>query len=75
MSEVSIRKFKEITESRRYCKCGHSILFQKQTKKVLCSHCGEFVFNTKKDEFEYRMKEAMIRNKKNEKSIQVLHLS
>lgn len=51
-------------ESRRYCKCSHAIIFKKQTKHVLCNHCGRMVFNTKKDEFEYRMKEAIIRSKK-----------
>lgn len=66
MNKKDDRKFQEIMECRKYCKCGHSILFQKQTKHLICNYCGKMVFNTKKDEFEYRMKEAMIRSKRRE---------
>ena len=39
-----------------YCKCGHTVEFWTNENKVLCTHCNRFVFKTKKDEFDYRMK-------------------
>ena len=47
------------SENRFYCKCGHSISIFSKTKKVLCTHCGKWVFREKKDEFNYRLKEKM----------------
>ena len=50
------KKFKSITDGTKYCSnCGHSILFQKQTKRLICSHCGKWVYNNKEDEFKDRL--------------------
>ena len=50
------KMFKEIANHTKYCSyCGHSILFQVQTKRVICSHCGNWVYNHKKDEFKDRL--------------------
>ena len=48
--------FKDIQDNTKYCSyCGHSILFQKQTKRLICSHCGHWVYNNKEDEFKDRL--------------------
>lgn len=40
-----------------YCpKCKHTVEFWTNSNKELCTWCGKYVFKTKKDEFEYRMK-------------------
>lgn len=40
-----------------YCpKCNHTVEWWTNDKKVLCQWCGNYVFKTKKDEFNYRMK-------------------
>jgi NADH pyrophosphatase NudC (nudix superfamily) len=39
-----------------YCKCGHTVEFWTNENKVLCTYCNKYVFKTKKDEFDYRMK-------------------
>lgn len=41
------------------CKCGHRVAIYHPDKKVICSYCGNYVFKSKKDEFEYRVKERM----------------
>ena len=43
---------------RCYCSCGHSINIPNKMEKVLCSHCGNYVFKDKKAEFEFRLREA-----------------
>lgn len=52
--------FKKIQDRIKYCKCGHSILFQAQTKRIICSYCGNWVYNHKKDEF----KDKLLKKKK-----------
>jgi len=47
------------------CKCGHSIFITNRYNKVICRWCGELVFRTPKDEFEYRLKEKMKKSGKN----------
>lgn len=37
------------------CKCGHTIVMVRR-KKVLCSHCGYYVYKNKQEEFRDKMK-------------------
>ena len=56
----------ERAKHRIYCKnCGHSQLLGKQ-EKVPCSHCRNYIFKDDAAEFKYRMKEKMIKVKKND---------
>ncbi len=66
MQTIETKKFKEIlkldadrSKFKRYCKCGHSIVFPQNSKvdKKVCNHCGSFVFKNDLIEFEYRLKE------------------
>ena len=56
-----------ITKNRIKCKCGHSVVLPPELNKIICNWCGNYVFKSKKDEFEYRMKEAMRREVENKK--------
>lgn len=48
--------WKEISKMTKYCShCGHSILFQSRTNKIICKWCGHWVYNNKKDEFKDRL--------------------
>lgn len=58
----------ERSDARILCKCGHSLLINNKENRALCSHCHNFVFKTKKDEFLYRMKEKQIRRKREQKN-------
>ena len=49
---------------RRYCKnCGHTVTVVED--KNICSHCKHFVFKDDLTEFKYRLKENLIKEKRN----------
>lgn len=52
------KMFNTYRENSFKCKCGHTIVVSKQIKKVVCNHCGKYVFRDPKDEFIYRLKEV-----------------
>ena len=41
------------------CKCSHSILFTGRKDRLICSHCGHYVYQDKKAELKYKMKELL----------------
>lgn len=51
--------FKSLSDCCYKCSCGHSVIMTRKIDKVICSHCGNYVFKSKKDEFEFRLKEKM----------------
>ena len=63
LSEFEKEKILENDRSKhkRYCKCGHSIIFPKNSKtdKTICSYCGCYIFKNDLLEFEYRLKERI----------------
>lgn len=65
-NEKELSKMLEgMTNARIICKCGHSVLMEDKTKMAICNWCGHLVFKDKKTEFEYRMKEKLIKEKRN----------
>ena len=60
------RKYEEKQKYAYKCKCGHTVFIINKRDYVLCSHCKNLVFKNKKIEFEYRMKEKIIREKRKE---------
>ena len=56
----------EQTKNRKLCKvCGHSKLLGLQNKAI-CNYCGNYIFKNEEEEFKYRLKEKIIRRKRNE---------
>lgn len=49
----------EIQKVQHKCKCGHTVTIPEFVDKQLCTYCGVYVFKSKKDEFQYRVKERM----------------
>lgn len=48
----------ERAKNTKYCKrCGHSIVFKYKTKRIICSHCGYWVYNSRVDEFKDKILE------------------
>lgn len=43
----------------RKCKCSHSILFTGRKDRLLCSHCGHYVYKDKQTELRYKLKEIL----------------
>jgi ribosomal protein S27AE len=68
--EEDIEKAKIVRENSNYCeKCGHRQMLNGKDKEI-CTHCGTMVFRNEKVKFDYRLKEALIKEKrKNGKDI------
>ena len=63
LKEIEILSGKQ-THNRKLCKnCGHSRLLGSQ-ERVICNHCGHWIFKDEETEFKYRMQEQRIKNKK-----------
>ena len=45
------------------CKCGHINTMSNREDKMICKWCGNYVFRNKQKEFEYRLKEKMIKER------------
>lgn len=60
-----ILKQDELTKCTYKCKCGHSVVIANKRGIAECSHCRNLVFKNKKIEFEYRMKQNLIKEKTN----------
>ena len=60
-----VKIMEDMTKARKICKCGHSVLLTSRDNKQICGWCGEYVFKDKKAEFEYRMKEKQLRERRN----------
>lgn len=41
------------------CKCSHTMLFTGSKDRLLCSHCGHYVYKDKKTEMKYKIKEKL----------------
>ncbi len=54
----------DMTKSRVKCSCGHSVLIPTRKDKTICSWCGNYVFRNKQDEFKYRFKENLLKEKR-----------
>ena len=47
------------------CKCGHSVVIMNKNGVAECRYCHNNVFKDKKTEFEYRMKQNLIKERRN----------
>ena len=56
--------FEEKQKFRVVCKCGHTNYIANKSGRRLCSHCNEWVFKDKKTEFEYRLVENYMKEKR-----------
>ena len=41
------------------CKCSHTVLFTGMKDRIICTHCGNYVYKDKKTEMKYKMKELL----------------
>ena len=60
LSNKELNKLENVRQEMTVtCKCGHRVLFQVQTDRIICTYCGNWVYRTPKLEFEYKLKEKM----------------
>lgn len=58
------KRFEDILKNTIKCKCGCSVVFSKKTDRIICRWCGNYIYRTPKLEFEYKIKEKIIKMKK-----------
>ena len=46
------------------CKCGHSVVIMNDTGVAECTWCRNLVFKDNKTEFEYRVKQNLIKERR-----------
>ena len=46
---------------KRYCKCGHSIIFppNSKTNKKICNWCGNYIYKNDYEEFKENIKKVL----------------
>lgn len=63
---LSTKEWKKLTDElskiKYTCKCGHRVYIAYSQDKKLCSWCHNYVFKTKRDEFNFRMAEMLKRS-------------
>ena len=52
---------------RTKCKCGHTVTILNKKGYIICSWCKNYVFINPKVEFDYRMKEKILKERRNNK--------
>lgn len=60
-------KLEDIQKTAYKCKCGHTVIIANKSGRAICSYCHKWVFKDKKTEFEYRMKENQIKERRKKK--------
>lgn len=53
---------------RKKCKCGHTVIIANKKGMCICSHCRNLVFKDKETEFKYRLRQNIIKEKRNFKN-------
>jgi hypothetical protein len=48
----------ELTKHKVKCKCGHTLIIIGKTK-VICNHCGYYVYRDEREEFKDKMRSAL----------------
>lgn len=41
------------------CKCSHTLLFTGMKDRLICSHCGNYVYKDEKAKLRYKIKEML----------------
>lgn len=57
-----LKRFKSIARNRYYCYCGHSVVINPTETRVLCTHCGHWVYKDKQKYFKERLKGYIYEN-------------
>ena len=50
---------KAFSDYKVKCKCSHVIIMTSVKDRVMCDHCGHYVYRDKKAEYKYKMKELL----------------
>lgn len=56
--------YDEQQKFRHKCNCGHTVYIANKLGVAECSYCHNLVFKDKKSEFEYRLKQNLIKERR-----------
>lgn len=60
MKTSEIDKYSRILQDRKItCKCGYRMLIPFHIDKMICTHCGKYVYRNKKVEFKDKLMKEM----------------
>lgn len=69
MKVSEIEKYSDILQGlKTKCKCGYRMLIPFHVDKILCSHCGKYVYRNKKTEFKDKLIKEMKKNEKDRRN-------
>lgn len=63
--EKDTKMFNSFSKIKVSCKCSHTIVMI-ASDRVICSHCGNWVYKDKKTEFKYKIAEKMKQMERND---------
>ena len=56
--------YEEKQKYRHICKCGHTVYIANKDGRAECNYCHRLVFKDAKTEFEYRMRQNLIKERR-----------
>lgn len=54
-----IEEHNKFREYMRKCSCSHTMLFTGKKDRLICSHCGRYVYKDDLTKLKYKMKELL----------------
>lgn len=65
MKVSEIEKYSDILQGLKIkCKCGYKTLIPFHVDKMICSHCGKYIYRNKKVEFKDKLMKEMRKNER-----------
>lgn len=54
-----IKEYDKMSPYMVRCNCSHTMLLTNKKERIICSHCGYWVYRDKKTEMKYKLKELL----------------
>lgn len=65
LNKEDTKLFECFAKHKVKCKCSHTVVMM-STERLVCSHCGEWIYKSPEIEFKYKMMKALKERDKNE---------
>lgn len=59
------KRFNSLSEYMVKCDCSHTVAMVSKDR-IICHHCGKWIYRTPQIKFKYKMKEQMIKEERND---------
>lgn len=61
-----LKEFNKISQYRVKCKCSHTVILINRDR-VICTHCGNWIYKSPQIEFRYKLQEQLKKEKDDER--------